>query len=350
MFNIVQVVPTGVGARIGGFVGDATPATNLLASIADRVITHPNVINGVELYLAKPNVLYVEGYTLDRFFLGEIALREVRANKIGVIMDSGFTDKESLDIALNTIDAIETIKGIKVIGYTLTDKPVGVKAIKNKSGAFVGEVKNTKTIINAAKKLLEKGAEAIAISTVIKINKKDLYAYFEGKGPNPFGGVEAIISHIISKNFEVPCAHAPLLTKEEMELEMAPKVVDPRAGAEAISPAYLGCALQGLHRAPQPIRIEEAKESDLKLDNISALLYPFNCLGGIPVLSAEKNKIPIIAVEENKTILNVTAEKLGLKGVIKVKNYLEGAGILLAMREGIDYNTIKRPIHPLKKI
>jgi len=350
MFNVVQVIPTGIGARIGGFVGDATPATNLLASIVDRVIAHPNVVNGVELYLAKPNVLYVEGYTLDRFFLGEVALREVRTNKIGVVIDSGFTEKESLDVALNTIDAIETVKGIEVTGYTLTDKPVGVRAVRNKSGAFVGEIKNIKTILDASKKLIDNGAEAIAISTVIRIDKKDLYAYFKGNGPNPFGGVEAIISHVVSRKLEVPCAHAPLLTKEEMKLEMPPKVVDPRAGAEAASPAYLGCALQGLYKAPQLIRIGDAEEGDLKIEDVSALLYPYNSLGGIPALSAEKNNIPIIAVEENKTILNVTSDKLGLKNVISVKNYLEAAGVIAAMKEGIDYNTIKRPIHKLKKI
>ena len=350
MFNIVQVVPTGIGARIGGFVGDATPATNLLASIADRVITHPNVVNGVELYLAKPNVLYVEGHTLDRFFLGEVALREVTSNKIGIVIDSGLKEKESLYVALNTIDAIETVKGIEIAGYTLTDKPVGVKAVKNKSGAFVGEIENIKTILDASRKLIENGAEAIAISTVIKIDKNDLYAYFKGRGPNPFGGVEAIISHIVSRKLQVPCAHAPLLTKEEMKLEMPPEVVDPRAGAEAVSPAYLGCAIQGLHKAPQIIGINDAEEGDLKIEDVSALLYPHNSLGGVPVLSAEKNNIPIIGVEENSTVLNVTSGKLGLKNVIRAKNYLEAAGIIAAMKEGIDFNTIERPVHKLRKI
>ena len=38
-FAVVQIVPTGVRCEIGGFVGDACPATNLLASAADVLIT-----------------------------------------------------------------------------------------------------------------------------------------------------------------------------------------------------------------------------------------------------------------------------------------------------------------------
>jgi hypothetical protein len=349
-FIVAQIVPTGVGASIGGYVGDATPATNLIASIADKVISHPNVVNGVELDVAKENVLYVEGYTLDRFFLREIALKEVRANKIGVVLDSGCKEKKSIDIALNTIDAIKTVKGVNIIGYTFTDKPVGGRAVKNKSGAFVGEIDDQNIFLNAAEKLIKKGANAIAISTSIKILYKDLKRYFEGKGPNPYGGTEAIISHTISMKFGIPSAHAPLLTLEEIKHEMFSGVIDPRAGAEAISPAYLGCVLQGLHKAPQPIPIEKAEENDIKLDDVSAIVLPATCLGGIPALSSEKNNIPIIAVEENKTVLKVTKEKLKLKNVIKAKNYLEAAGILACMKEGIDYRTVERPISALKRI
>ena len=61
-FIVAHIIPTGVKADIGGYVGDATPATNVIAAIADKVISHPNVVNGVALNLARKNVLYVEGY------------------------------------------------------------------------------------------------------------------------------------------------------------------------------------------------------------------------------------------------------------------------------------------------
>lgn len=49
--NTVFIVPTGIGASIGGDAGDATPAFKLIASISDIAITHPNVVNASKAYL-----------------------------------------------------------------------------------------------------------------------------------------------------------------------------------------------------------------------------------------------------------------------------------------------------------
>jgi hypothetical protein len=349
-FIVAHVVPTGVGAEIGGYVGDATPATNMIAAIADRVIAHPNVVNAVTMNLANGSVLYTEGFTLDRFFLGETALREVIANRVGVVIDCGFSEKEDIDMAINTINAIRTVKGVNVIDYTLSNVPVGGRAVKNSSGAFVGEIDDENTFLGPAGKLVEAGAEAIAVTTAITINRKDLELYFRGKGPNPYGGTEAIISHTISRRYGIQSAHAPLLTMKEMKTEMFSGVIDPRAGAEAISPAYLGCVLQGLHNAPRPVPVREAHDHDIMLKDLSALVLPASCMGGIPAMSCEKNGIPIIAVEENKTLMKVTAKKLGFRNVIRAGNYLEAAGILTCLKEGIDPRMVRRPVSKLKNI
>ncbi|KVH97592.1 Protein of unknown function DUF3326, partial [Cynara cardunculus var. scolymus] len=42
-YTSVLIVPTGVGASIGGYAGDALPVARTLASVADCVISHPNV-------------------------------------------------------------------------------------------------------------------------------------------------------------------------------------------------------------------------------------------------------------------------------------------------------------------
>ncbi len=300
-FIAIQIVPTGVGAAIGGFVGDATPATNVIASIADTIITHPNVVNGVTMELARKNSLYVEGYTLDRFFKNEIVLREVRSNKLGVIIDKGYENKKSFDLLINTIDAIRTVKGVNVIDYIETKKPVGGKAVKTKTNSFVGKIKDARVFLNPARKLLKAGANAIAVSTRIKVKPKDFNLYIKGKGACPYGGAEAIISHTISKVFNIPSAHAPMLSLKEIKMEMFSGIADARAGAEAMGPAYLGCVLQGLHNAPQPISIKKKKASDISLKDVAVVILPYSCMGGIPGLSAQKNKIPIIAVKENKT-------------------------------------------------
>lgn len=39
-----MIVPTGVGASIGGFAGDALPVARALSSVVDCLISHPNVI------------------------------------------------------------------------------------------------------------------------------------------------------------------------------------------------------------------------------------------------------------------------------------------------------------------
>ena len=344
---VVNIVPTGVGAAIGGYEGDATPATNAMAVIADKVITHPNVVNGVALNMASKNVLYVEGYSLDQFFQGKFALREGNPNKIGVILDNKKVSIEGINLALNTINAMRVIKGIEIVGIKEAKYPIGAESEKTKAGIVVGKLKNPKTFLKPAKELIECGAEAIAICTRIKINQKDLDLFFKGMGPNPYGGVEAIISHAISAHFSIPCAHAPILSKKEIEKEIFSGVIDSRAAAEAMGPAYLGSVLQGLSAAPKLVPTQNAKDCDLIVGDVSAVVLPYSCMGGIPALASQKYHIPIIAVKENNTVLNVTPEKLKMKNIIVVENYLEALGVITAMKEGIDYRAIRRPIEPI---
>ncbi len=43
-FTAAFIVPTGVGATIGGYAGDASPCVNLISKICP-VITNPNTVN-----------------------------------------------------------------------------------------------------------------------------------------------------------------------------------------------------------------------------------------------------------------------------------------------------------------
>lgn len=43
-YTTVMIIPTGVGASIGGFAGDALPVARSIAGIVDSLITHPNVV------------------------------------------------------------------------------------------------------------------------------------------------------------------------------------------------------------------------------------------------------------------------------------------------------------------
>lgn len=354
-FVVANIVPTGVRAEIGGWIGDATPATNVLAEISDCVVTHPNVLNAAFLNYGRDNVLYTEGYHLDQFFCKRIALRELSIsknhNRIGVILDRGAieADKESINIAINTIEALRAVAGIEVTNYMVTDEPVGGRAVRMKSGAFCGEVKNPDAFLRSAAELIKNGAQAIAIATYISISMDDLDSYFRGEIPNPYGGTEALISHTIARAFNIPAAHGPILPKEEKERMTSKGLVDPRAASEVVSPGYLGSVLRGLHRSPQPVNPSFLAANDITLNDVNAVVVPYTCCGGIPVLAAQKNKIPVIAVRENKTVLDVPPEKLGLNNVIVAENFLEAFGIISTIKAGVSLDSVRRPIHSIKE-
>jgi len=78
---------------------------------------------------------------------------------------------------------------------------------------------------------------------------------------NPWGGVEALLTHAISTLLDVPAAHAPMV--ESMAVARQDLgMVDARTAAEAISTGFFMCVLKGLQRSPRietdPIRMMTA--------------------------------------------------------------------------------------------
>ena len=67
-FNVIMLVPTGIGAKVGGHAGDATPAATLLSSVCDTLITHPNVLNASDIIQIPSNALYVEGSLITQLW------------------------------------------------------------------------------------------------------------------------------------------------------------------------------------------------------------------------------------------------------------------------------------------
>ena len=56
----------------------------------------------------------------------------------------------------------------------------------------------------------------------------------EGAMLNPWGGVEAMLTHSISHLYNLPSAHSPMFESEEIA-NMDPGLVDSRMAAEAVS-------------------------------------------------------------------------------------------------------------------
>ena len=286
------IVPTGVGASIGGFAGDASRAARKISQKCELIV-NPNVVNAACFSGITDNMLYVEGYSLDRFFKGEICLERSRNNKIGIIFDKAIKP-EVLNVHINTMNAVEVVYGLNIIGYDITEEDVGVDFFVDKSGVSMGNVKNLLTLKNAAKKLIDKGAEAIAIVCRFPDEQGDDYA--NGVGVDPVGGVEAIISHYISKEFSIPCAHAPAFD----DIAISTDIVDKRCSAEYITPTFLPCILVGLNQAPK------LTKTGISINDLDFLIVPYNSIGGVPVLEASKKGIKVFAIKENQTVLDVT--------------------------------------------
>ena len=309
------IVPTGIGASIGGFAGDASKWARRLAKKC-KLIVNPNVVNAACFSGITENMLYVEGYTLDRFFKGEIGLKESRDNKIGVVFDKAIP-QDVLNIHINTINAVKTVYDIDIEDYEITEYEAGVEFYIDNSGISTGNVKNLDTIKNAAQKLIAKGCNAVGIVCLFPEEQGDDYA--KGVGVDPVGGVEAIISHYISKELNVPCAHAPAFN----DCSIGSDIVDSRCSAEYITPTFLPCILIGLSNAPQIVDFQ----SGINIDDVDFLTIPHDSLGGIPVLEMNKRNKTIYAVSENSTVLDVTPFDLPLK-CVKISTYKDIEDIL----------------------
>lgn len=307
------IVPTGIGASIGGFAGDASPYARKFAQNC-KLIVNPNVVNAGCFSGINPNMFYTEGYTLDAFFKGEVNLLPATNNKIGIIYDKAIP-KDVLNVHINTQNAVKAVYGIDINDYEITEDEVGVNFYITDDGVSLGDVKNISTIGKSCQKLLDKGCNSIAIVCLFEDSDEDNENYSNGQGTDPVGGVEAIISHYISKHFRVPCAHSPAF----VDYSIYPDLVNPKASAEYITPTFLPCILLGLSQAPH---ITTDLNLGINISNLDFLLMPFNSLGSVPVFESLKRNIKIYAIKENKSELDVTKEKLfNNSDIIEIETY-----------------------------
>ena len=335
---IVHIIPTGVKAKYGGYIADGSPVNNLLASVCDYVITNPNTVNSaVTTYMSK-NVVYTEGYTLDNFFLNRVVLRPPKKlNRVGLILDRGIDNERVIKYAFQTAEMCRLAGGISIPAYCITDEHVESRSFQNESGAITGEIGQPLTLIRAMEKILKNRAheiDTIVVGTQIAIPEGALDLYHKGEIPDPHGGLEAVISHLLSWRSGKMVAHGPLLYEQEIRDLLVRDQYDPRAAGEIIgSIGYLGCVIKGLSRAPEIHFLNvNSKETIspqwLKIADVAAIVAPWNCLGGIPMLVAAARGIPIIAVKDNDTLLNVSRDTLNYgDSVVEVENYLEAAAL-----------------------
>ncbi|MDX2255436.1 MAG: DUF3326 domain-containing protein [Pseudanabaenaceae cyanobacterium bins.39] len=338
-FNVLLLVPTGINATIGGYAGDALPVARAIASLCDRLITHPNVLNGASLYWSLPNVLYTEGYAIDQMAKRNWGLRTVRSNRIGVILDCGMEP----DLELRhrqAIAAAQATLGLDITDTVLTDQPLGVELRSGSSGATWGTIANLDSLLRAAEKLI-KVSRVQAIAVVARFpddpDSIALQNYRQGQGVDALAGAEAVISHAIVREFAIPCAHAPALQPLPLDAN-----VSPRAAAEELGYTFLPCVLVGLSRAPQIVKdLNSCQLDDVTAADIDAIVTPYNACGGAGLLALSSlPHVQTIFVKENQTALHVTPDMLGLRGIV-VENYWEAIGVLAAIKAGINPHSLR---------
>ncbi len=351
----VMVIPSGIGCSVGGYAGDAIPSARLLAAASGCLITHPNVVNGASLYWTDPRIHYVEGYSLDMFAMGQITLKPVRQNKIGLLFDAAI-DPHLKERHLQVADACRASLGIRIGPCETTEVPLGIRVRQSSSGASWGEISEPDALIRSGDRLKDRGATAIAVITSMPQQEDQAQSYRQGRGVDPLAGAEAVISHLLVRHLLLPCAHAPALETLPLDFDL-----DPRAAGEEIGNTFLPCVLVGLNKAPALQKVDESKvisSNELEASNIGAIVVPEGAMGGVSTLACIEKDIPLIAVS-NPNILDVSSIKLGLRENSKemnkgnfyfAKNYVEAAGLLILLREGIDIASVQRPIMQTKAI
>ncbi|WJX10261.1 hypothetical protein P8452_01004 [Trifolium repens] len=373
-YTSVMIVPTGIGAAIGGFAGDSLPVARALSSVVDCLITHPNVLNAAMLYWPMPNALYVEGYALDRFAEGSWALQPVHQNRVGIVLDAGI--EEELRIRqLQVADAARASLGLPVVEYIVTDTPLEVeKWIDPKTGKSTGRIKHPDSLLRAVQTLVIR-SKVNAVAVVGRFpddDTDDVDEYRQGLplelvvlyhfvtdicfpifrltlGVDLLAGVEAIISHLVVKEFEIPCAHAPAMAPIPLSLSLSPK-----SAAEEIGYTFLPCVLAGLSKAPQysVMHSNSMQNGCILASDVDSVVLPKDACGGDGTLAfarKAKNKPLIITVEENETVLDDTAYKLGFEA-LHVSNYWEAIGVIAAHKAGIDpFSLGRNKIHNISR-
>lgn len=324
----VMIVPTGIGAEIGGHSGDATGAAHLLAACCDQLILHPNVVNASDLTEQPSNSLYVEGSMLDTFLNGDIRLLPVRQNHILVVCNEATRD------TVNAVNAMRSILGISAEVVQLKTPLVMTGYIDETRMCATGTITGVEELVNQVD---EYDYDALAIHTPISIPIAIAEVYTNHGGINPWGGVEAMLSKEVYWRTGKPNAHAPVETRAEYDYG----ITDPRLAPEMICTSHLGCVLRGLHKAPRST-IQSGAHT-LGVEDVDVLVSPL--CWGMPHKICREKKVPMVFVEENETQRSSDFHKnyVASDGYV-VRSYLEAAGLLTLMRMGRSIESITRPL------
>lgn len=348
-FNVALVIPTGIGASTGGHAGDANVLLKSVASIADHVFTHPNVVNASDLNEIPDNASYVEGSILSRFLLGSIFLSKTRSNRI-LVIHGKHDDERYINALYNAVNASRVTFGSNI--YKVIESPTLKTDITfSKSGRASGLIDGLDELKGI---LLEyKGKyDAVALASIVNMDYDVLNDYYASEEDriNPIGGVEAMLTHWVSTITNLQSAHSPLMENNELD-NTDFGIVDARLSAELISTTYFGSVLKGLTKAPKVTN--QQYPGCFSTSDVHAIIMPMGCLG-LPVYAALSQDIPFIAVRDNIQTQDMSDVVRNLPWspgqYIEADDYLQAMGILSTIKSGVSLDAIRRPIRTMTKL
>jgi hypothetical protein len=248
---------------------------------------------------------------------------------------------------VNAISAAHATYGLDCPKVIQLNPPLTMKTVFMDSGRAAGEITGLERI-RAIIAENQGTFDALGIASVIDVEDEyhEQYFHSDGKMINPWGGVEAMLTHALSLLHHIPTAHSPMLENHNTaNFDLG--VVEPRLAAEAISLTFIQCMLKGLHRSPRIITIPEIIREPglLSAADVSCLIIPDKCVG-LPTLAAIQQGIPVIAVRENNNLMrNDLTELPWTPGQLHiVENYWEAVGVMSALRSGISPKSLRRPL------
>ena len=344
-FNAVLMIPTGIGAELGGHSGDGGALARLIASSCDKLITHPNVVNASDINELPENGLYLEGSVLTRLLMGTVGLQPSRSNRIMLLMDYR-KDRRLSNLTINTVSAARTAMGIDIPLIVELEKPFKMTSTYSSSGCAVGKIEGLEKLCELFERY-DGQYDSVALHTGIDVPQEYHLKYLKSSGEmvNPWGGVEAMLTHALTMMYDIPTAHAPMVSDIDLA-HLHGGIVDPRIASEAISSTFLFSVLKGLHKSPRIICDANAFSHPGVLTNseVSCLIIPDGCIG-LPTLAAMEQGIPVIAVRENKNRMRNNLEDYPFQdGKLHiVENYLEAVGVMNALKAGVTPSSVRRP-------
>ena len=174
------------------------------------VVTNPNAVNASNFIFADDRVVYTEGYALNLFATGVVPLYRPAIQPCRRHHRAGRRRRPRRGLQRHHGPAVY---GLGIVDYVVTDEPIGTSACAGESGAYGGRSSGLDVLPPDAG--WSPGYGPGGHDERGPAGRRVL-PHFLGAHPNPVGGAEAVVSHLLTRALGVPTAHAPMINFKDL--------------------------------------------------------------------------------------------------------------------------------------